>query len=100
MIWTQAIYGTLELITFFILLELLQRRRELGYLPRALPKEPRPLKPRSPLDCPVCRHPQPKPLWGHAHRPGALPWPQRKSQVPPQSVGDNSARSPQPADLA
>jgi hypothetical protein len=60
-------------------LELLQRRRELGFEPVLLSKESRPLKPRSPRDCPVCRHPHPKPLWGHAHKPGVEPWPQRKS---------------------
>ena len=48
MIWAQTIYGTLELITLLIILETLQRRRELGYQPLNLPKEPRPLMPRSP----------------------------------------------------
>ncbi len=31
MMWTHVSYGTLELITLFIILELLQRRREIGY---------------------------------------------------------------------
>jgi transposase-like protein len=80
MIWTQTIYGMLELVTFFIILELLQRRRELGYQPLNLSQGRRPLKPRSPLDCPVCGRPHPKPLWEHAHKPGVRAWPQRKSR--------------------
>lgn len=79
MVWSQVMYGTLELVTLFTLLELLQRRRVLGYQPLNLPKEPRPLKPRSPLDCPVCRRPHPKPLWDHAHKLGVEPWARRKS---------------------
>ena len=80
MVESQVIYGALTLVTLFIILELLQRRREIGYHPLSLPKDPRPLKPRSPLDCPVCRRPHPKPLWGHAHKPGVEPWPTRKSR--------------------
>lgn len=77
--WSWIVYGTLEIITLFIILELLQRRRERGHQPVVLANEPRPLKPRSPQDCPVCRHPHPKPLWGHAQKPGVGPWSQRKS---------------------
>jgi IS1 family transposase len=80
MVWSQVVHGTLELVTLFVILELLQRRRELGYRPPALRKEPRPLKARSPLDCPICCRPHPGPLWGHAHRPGVEPWPRRKSR--------------------
>ena len=77
--WSWVAYGTLEIVTLFIILELLQQRRELGYAPIVVSKEPRPLKPRSPQDCPVCWHPHPKPLWDHAHKAGVEPWPQRKS---------------------
>ncbi len=79
MVWTQVIHGALELVILFIILELFQRRRELGYHPLDLHKAPRPLKPRSPRDCPVCRRPHPKPVWGHAHHLGVEPWPRRKS---------------------
>ena len=78
MLWSWGVYATLGIITLFIILELLQRRRAFGYEPVVLPKEPRPLKPRSPLDCPVCRRPHPKPLWGHGHKPGVLSWRERK----------------------
>jgi IS1 family transposase len=80
MTWTQVMCGALACITLFIVWELLPWYREIGYHPPALPKEPRPLKPRSPLDCPVGCRPHPKPLWGHAHKPGVLPWPKRKSR--------------------
>jgi IS1 family transposase len=79
MVWSPVFYATLEFVTLFIILELLERRRELSYQPLGLPQAPRLLKPRSPQDCPVCRRPHPKPLWGHAHKPGILPWPKRKS---------------------
>jgi hypothetical protein len=77
--WLWIVYGTLEIITLFVRLELLQRRRERGYQPVVLANEPRPLKPRPPQDCPVCRHPHPKLLWGHAQKPGLGPWSQQKS---------------------
>ena len=80
MTWTQVLYGTLECVTLFIIWQLLPWYREYGDQPLDLPREPHPLKPRSPHDCPVCRRPHPKPLWGHAHKPGVLPWPERKSR--------------------
>jgi transposase-like protein len=43
------------------------------------PKTPRPLKPRTPNDCPVCGRPHPTPLVGHVRQPGVLPWCERKS---------------------
>jgi hypothetical protein len=89
MVWLRVIDGTLELIILFIMLELLQRRREIGYQPLGLAKDRRPLKPRSPLDCPVCQHPHPKPLWGHAHKSGVEPWPRR---VQPLDDVDNSGQ--------
>ena len=76
--WSWGVYAALVIMTFFMIVELLQRRRAFGYEPVVLSKEPRPLKPRSPLDCPVCGRPHPKPLWGHVHKPGVLPWPERK----------------------
>jgi IS1 family transposase/transposase-like protein len=42
-------------------------------------KAPRPLKPRTPHDCPVCRRPHPTPVGGHVCKPGVLPWRERKS---------------------
>ena len=45
MVWSQVVYGALALTFFFILLGLLPWRRELGYQPVILPKEPRPLTP-------------------------------------------------------
>ena len=78
--WSGVMYGTLGLVTLLIILDLLQRRRELGYQSLDLPKEPRRLKPGSPRDCPVCRRPHPRPLWGHAHQPGVEPWIRRKSR--------------------
>ena len=61
-------------MTLLIIWELLQRRRELGYQALDLPQAPRPLRPGSPKDCPVCRRPHPKPLWGQFHKPGVEPW--------------------------
>jgi len=43
-------------------------------------KTPRPLKPRTPDDCPVCGRPHPTPLWGNPRKPGVLPWRERKSR--------------------
>jgi transposase-like protein len=43
-------------------------------------KTPRPLKPRTPNDCPVCGRPHPTPLWGNPRKPGILPWRERKSR--------------------
>jgi hypothetical protein len=43
-------------------------------------KMPRPLKPRTPTDCPVCGRPHPTPLWGNGRKPGVLPWSERKSR--------------------
>ena len=34
-------------------------------------KTPRPLKPRTPHDCPVCGRPHPTPLWGNPRQAGA-----------------------------
>ena len=50
-------------------------------VPRSAPKRktPRPLKPRTPNDCPVCGRPHPTPLWGNVRKPGVLPWSERKS---------------------
>ena len=42
-------------------------------------KTPRPLKPRTPQDCPACGRPHPAPLIGNIRKPGVLPWPERKS---------------------
>jgi hypothetical protein len=85
--WSQVVYGVLALVTLFIIWELLPGYRELGYVPPVLQPEPRPLKPRSPQDCPVCRRPHPKPLWGHAHKPSVLPWPKCKSPGgPPKHI--------------
>jgi hypothetical protein len=42
-------------------------------------KTPRPLKPRTPQDCPVCGRPHPTPLWGNPRQAGVLPWNERKS---------------------
>jgi hypothetical protein len=42
-------------------------------------KVPRPLKPRTPNDCPVCGRPHPKPFGGHVRKPGVLPGCERKS---------------------
>jgi hypothetical protein len=42
-------------------------------------KTPRPLKPRTPHDCPVCGQPHPTPPWGNSRKPGVLPWSERKS---------------------
>ena len=42
-------------------------------------KTPRPLKPRTPHDCPVCGRPHPTPLVGNVRKPGVLPWRERKS---------------------
>ena len=67
--WSWVVYGTFEIISLFIILERLQRRREFGCAP-VLPIEPRPVKSRSPEDCPVCQHPHPKSLWGHTQKPG------------------------------
>jgi hypothetical protein len=79
MAWSQVIYGGLEFVTPFIILELLQRRRELGYQPLGLAHDRPPLKPCSPLDCPVCQRPHPKPLWGHAPSPASNPGPDAKA---------------------
>jgi hypothetical protein len=76
--WSWGAYGTLAMIALFIMLEVLQHRREFGY-DTLLTQEPRPLKPSTPPDCPICRRPHPKPLWGHMRNPGVEPWPQRKS---------------------
>jgi len=43
-------------------------------------KTPRPLKPRTPHDCPVCGRPHPTPLLGNTRQPGVLPWRERKSK--------------------
>ena len=43
-------------------------------------KTPRPLKPRTPDDCPVCGRPHPTSLWGNNRKPGVLPWRERKSR--------------------
>ena len=37
-------------------------------------KTPRPLKPRTPNDCPVCGRPHSTPLWGNPRKPGVIPW--------------------------
>ena len=42
-------------------------------------KMPRPLKPRTPDDCPVCRRPHPTPLWSNPRQAGVLLWRERKS---------------------
>ncbi len=42
-------------------------------------KTPRPLKPRTPDDCPMCGWPHPTPLWGNGRKAGVLPWSERKS---------------------
>jgi transposase-like protein len=42
-------------------------------------KTPRPLKPRTPKDCPVCGRPHPTPLVGNVRKPDVLPWCERKS---------------------
>jgi len=42
-------------------------------------KTPRPLKPRTPHDCPVCGRPHSTPLVGNVRKPGVLPWRERKS---------------------
>jgi transposase-like protein len=76
--WSWGIYAALGIVTLFILLELVQRRRELG-CETVLAKEPRPLKPRTPEDCPICQHPHLKSLWGHARISGVEPRPMRKS---------------------
>jgi IS1 family transposase len=77
--WSQVVYGVLEVVTLFTIWELLPAYRALGDVPLGLPPEPQPLKPRSPQDCPVCRQPHPKSLWGHVHKPDVLPWPECKS---------------------
>jgi hypothetical protein len=41
MAWSQGMDGTLGLVTFFLIVELLQRRRELGYERLDLPQGPR-----------------------------------------------------------
>jgi hypothetical protein len=43
-------------------------------------KIPRPLKPRTPEDCPVCRRPHPSPLCGYVRKEGVKPWCARKSR--------------------
>jgi transposase-like protein len=50
-------------------------------VPISAPKRrtPRPLKPRTPNDCPVCGRPHPTPLAGNVRKPGVLPWRERKS---------------------
>jgi IS1 family transposase/transposase-like protein len=40
---------------------------------------PRPLKPRTPNDCPVCGRAHPMPLVGNVCKPGVLPWRECKS---------------------
>ena len=40
MLWSWIAYGALEIVTLFIILERLQQRRELGYEPVLLAKEP------------------------------------------------------------
>ena len=42
-------------------------------------KAPRPLKPRTPNDCPVCGRAHSTPLVGNVRKPGAVPWRERKS---------------------
>jgi len=42
-------------------------------------KAPRPLKPRTPNDCPVCGRAHPMPLAGNVCKPGVLPWRECKS---------------------
>jgi len=42
-------------------------------------KAPRPLKPRTPNDCPVCGRPHPTPLWGNVRKPDVRPWSECKS---------------------
>jgi len=42
-------------------------------------KAPRPLKPHTPNDCPVCRRPHPTPFGDHVRKPGVLPWCERKN---------------------
>jgi len=55
------------------------RRRVPALAPEPKRKAPRPLKPRTPNDCPVCRRPHPTPLWGNPRQAGVLPWSERKS---------------------
>lgn len=43
-------------------------------------KTPRPLRPRTPHDCPICGRPHPTPLVGNIRKPGIVPWRERKSQ--------------------
>ncbi len=38
----------------------------------------RPLKPRTPHDCPACGRPHPTPIVGNVRKPGVLPWRERK----------------------
>jgi len=97
MLWSWGVYGTLGSITLFIVLELVQRRREFGYEPVLLSQEPRPLKPRSPLECPVCCRPHPKSLWGHARQPSVEPWSTQKSpQGAPKQVCTAGHACPNP----
>jgi len=42
-------------------------------------KAPRPLKPRTPNDCPVCGRAHPTPLVGNMCKPGVVPWRERKT---------------------
>jgi hypothetical protein len=42
-------------------------------------KTPRPLKPRTPNDCPVCGRPHPTPFGDHVRKPSVLPWCERKN---------------------
>jgi IS1 family transposase/transposase-like protein len=69
-------------ICVVILRRLWRTRRQPVWVSPAAPKRktPRPLKPRTPDDCPVCGRPHPTPLWGHARKPGVLPWVERKSR--------------------
>lgn len=60
-------------------------------------KTPRPLKPRTPNDCPVCGRPHPTPLIGNNRKPGILPWPERKSaRGRPKTICTAGYACPQP----
>jgi hypothetical protein len=51
----------------------------LASVPSPKRKTPRPLKPRTANDCPVCGRPHPTPIAGNVRKPGVLPWRERKS---------------------
>jgi len=62
------------------------------------PKTPRPLKPRTPHDCPVCGRPHPTPLVGNVRKPGVLPWRERKSaRGKPKTICTAGHACPKPA---